>query len=248
MIATTKRHCPPPNEHDWRFDAVRKECPVRAARLEGADPPDALITALDLALNKALDTGEVIIGFECKLSDPSAIRVVFQFQVSEALYDWFYNARTGYRSRYWMSPEEGQKFNSRLICRLRRTIDHCLPPVELLKGYTVRFVKSHPQDFRISDGWTHWERSKALASLCLYYSKVWICEDFLKEKGRARKLDLCCGLPLHVRGWDSPLATCPSGGDAWLDLKGAFVHQDGTLSQEKLPDERADAIHTTGFS
>jgi hypothetical protein len=51
-------------------------------------------------------------------TDASYERAVFCGTVEPTLFDWFFNARTGYRGAYYDSPEAGFRFNRTLIDNL----------------------------------------------------------------------------------------------------------------------------------
>lgn len=55
-------------------------------------------------------------------TDSSYERAIFCGTVEPTLFDWFFNARTGYRGAYYDSPEAGLRFNRSLIDDLAPTL------------------------------------------------------------------------------------------------------------------------------
>jgi hypothetical protein len=240
-----------PGESDWGFQEIADVCPERAARLARAEPHDALIEALAATLERAL-TADARVGFDGVGNDLSAPRVTLQFLVPTGLYDWFFNARTGYRGQYWISPENGLALNAQLLHRLRNIIENWAPRSGV-EGREIWVVK-HGHDREDIDKGPHTEsRDTVLASLDPRLSKIWICERLIQRSGTP---------PVHMQfGFVGPklciprwkerglFAPFPEEGEAWLDIKGAYVQPNGKVEQpNKSPEERADQIHKTGWT
>ena len=237
-----------PNESDWGYQEIADLYPERASKLARAGPADALIDALDSALMKAL-ANDIRVGFDGIGNDLSAPRITIQFPVPTKLYDWFFNARTGYRAQYWISPDVGQTFNTQLLHRLRTTIGKWAP-CSGVEGREI-WVKKHNNDREdIDQGPRTESRNTVLTSLDPRLSKVWICE---------RRIERNCGpLVLMPIGSRDPKLCIPRWhgtglfapfpeGDAWVDIKGGYVQPDGRVEQpNKSPEKRANDIHETG--
>jgi hypothetical protein len=156
----------------------------RAKRLANAGSPDALIDAICEALHVALAVGEVRIGFDWKGTVISTWRTTFQFRVDERLYDWFFNARTGYRAHFWVGCEAGLDFNAKMISRLRGIIERHLTGPNV-KGHKVR-VEGDRKD--VSEGMMWLCRSEVLASLDPGQAKFGYANACcLKARPRARR-------------------------------------------------------------
>lgn len=129
----------------WRYvgraDDVRIE--ALAHPLPNADLPDAL--RLGLALN--------CFHREPRDNDPTFKRAVFCGTVDTRLFDWFFNASTGYRGAFFESPECGSRANRMLIDKL----------AELL----VQWALSQRLDN---------DREWVLASLSKPSAKAWLAE------------------------------------------------------------------------
>lgn len=116
-----------PDESSWRFDAIACSEPDRASALKEAGPPGALIEALVSALEQAFGIGDVRLGREPAGSQWDDCRAVLQFEVGARVFDWFFNARTGYRAHFRVRYECGLKFNNQIVEALRLRLDASLP-------------------------------------------------------------------------------------------------------------------------
>lgn len=201
-------------------------------------------------MRKAL-TDDVRIGFDGVTNDVSAPRLTLQFPVSPDLYDWFYNARTGYRAQFWISPDTGLAFNAGLISRLRGVVDQWAPPV--VDGREIWVVKHNDAREDVDKGTRSIERAVVLASLDPGLSKIWICERRIRHDGE-RPDPMPFGLvdpKLKIPRWEGNglLAPFPENGRAWLDVKGAYVQSTSKVEQpNKSPLDRARKIHCTGWT
>lgn len=104
----------PITDTNWSFEHIRAVDATRAARLESCGPPIELLANLQAALDQQITKGECRIAVDSRRGEFIELRAIVQFQVSPDLYDWFFNARTGYRAQFWVSPEAGTAFNRRL--------------------------------------------------------------------------------------------------------------------------------------
>jgi hypothetical protein len=238
------------SEDDWSFQRIKEACPERASKLAKAGTCDELVEALDLALARAVADEDVRIGFDGINNDHSAPRVTVQFPVRAHLYDWFFSARSGYRAQYWISQENGENFNRRVISRFKCTINCSLPALDVVGAHKIRVDNEGYTRRDFSEGLHPINRSIVLNSLDPETSKVWICERLLpEEKGEARTLCVFEGLELTVRRWKHAHAPYPKA-DFWLDLKGGYVQRDGKVmpQPQKAPQVRARDIHCSGWS
>src|SRR5215471_9835160 len=103
------------SETEWSFHKIESAEPQRAATLKAAGSPNALIQALGSALVQGFDGDGVRFGRERNSSQPDDWRSVLQFRVGTSLFDWFFNAKTGYRAHFRKSPETGLEFKDAIV-------------------------------------------------------------------------------------------------------------------------------------
>src|SRR5688572_15375600 len=97
---------------DWSFQEFVASDTTRAVRLEQAGSPTDLVEALVAALGLASKMKALICAWEFSEDRPLDCRAVVQFRVEPTLFDWFFNARTGYRAHYRTHPTYGIEFNA----------------------------------------------------------------------------------------------------------------------------------------
>jgi hypothetical protein len=222
---------------DWSFDDIRETEPARAGKLEAAGSPDELVAVLTAELRKACrepDRRLSPLGWERRNDAPDQHRAVVQFRVERDVYDWFFNARTGYRAHYRASPEAGIAFNGEIVEALRDVLAEHLPP-------TVRTVEIDIGMQRL--GGARVPSVQFLHTLDPKLSKVWW--GVTPVGGGDERAPGVTGPKLRVGGgkWWRAFLMEPDG---WLDLKGAFANGDGRLDQPKSPMDRARKLHTDG--
>ena len=256
---------------DWSFEEIRVCDPERATRLEAAGSSDALVAALAEALEKAVERGDVRYGLDSLDDQFVECRAIIQFKVDPDLYDWFFNARTGYRARYWISADAGAAFNTEITEALWGFLTRRLPQllgVRLIRAKRIK-ISAHEdsrEDYDIGDKTV--PRGSIVRSLDPSVSKVWIGERLMENKcgrlpdiGFATLREAARGPKLRVPLWRdavNPLtrgdpgeglrAPYPLPEYAWLDLKGAFVGSDGSVKQLKDPKERAVGLNHCGWT
>src|SRR5260370_26000196 len=187
------------SEKDWRVEERRARDPCRGARLECCGSPDELIDDLAQSIS-TIEVEDIRIGVDSK-----ECRATVQFRVTPELYDWFYNGRTGYRGTFWISPENGMKFNGRIVAAVAKVL-------------TERLAETIPaRKIRVRDdgAWCDvgqiigYRRQKLLRSLAPKISKIWIAEQLMGASTGLMK-DTLCLLPkaekLSVPRW-------PGGGE-----------------------------------
>lgn len=226
-----------PNESSWRFDAIASSEPDRASALKVAGPPRALIKALQSALEEALGIGEVRLGREHAASQWDDCRAVLQFGVGAQLFDWFFNARTGYRAHFRVCYECGLMFNNQIIETLRLHLDGSLPI----------FVPGRELNSEFEDcGEAQIPKGFLIASLASDLSKVWFCTKRIGPSGEIELLPTgVVGPRILLDGEHSWAAPYRADNSAWLDVKGAFLGNAAPY-QPKDPIARAKRLQATG--
>jgi hypothetical protein len=192
--------------------------------------------------------------------------LIVQFQVSVDLYDWFFNARTGYRAQFWRGSAIGDAFNTYLVSRLREKILK-----RSSRGISARRVIVTP----IGDSKEEWcegaievDEDFVARSLHVELSKIWICEWLARRNGDGPSVNLGfavlsaagrCLPRLLIARWgeakspqgdvgEGTRAPFPIEEHAWLDIKGAFIDSNGLPTQLKPPSKRAEDIFTRGWT
>src|SRR5690349_7081010 len=99
----------------WSFDLIARNDAARAAQLQAAPPCDCLFAQCQEALSAALTSGQMRVGFDEAGANGDDLRAVLQFPVAQQLFDWFFNAHTGYRAQFRLAWENGLARNQALI-------------------------------------------------------------------------------------------------------------------------------------
>jgi hypothetical protein len=251
-----------PTESDWSFAKIFGESPTRATELERAGSPDALVPELAHALAAAINTDDVRFAVDSLNNAFKEVRVIVQFRVTPSLFDWFFNSRTGYRAHYWRGTNEGLAFNTFLVRRLTEILRS-----RISSSQAARRIKL------VSVGQSREERDcgpfelppRLLEeSLSSHLSKIWICERLIQHGSRNPRpigglASAAWMAKLVIPRWataqhpdtgergEGCRAPCPEAGEAWIDLKGAFVGR-GDAKQPKAPERRADDIWHRGWT
>lgn len=250
---------------NWSFEAIRHSNSIRAAHLDSSGSPEDLIQHLAASLAAACISGTLRVAVDSKDNTFVACRTIIQFRVQPGLYDWFFNARTGYRAQFWIAPDHGMIFNERVISSLKGVLSECLPGIVTARRIKVITTESREE---IDCGVSAIPRGELLGSLAPVASKIWICERLYDpEGGPVRNIGFAVlseaeqsPAKLNVPRWTD--AICPGGMQSseglrapwptdeysWLDLKGAFLAIDGPAYQLKPQNERADQIHSCGWT
>lgn len=253
---------PEPLASDWGFDNIRAADGKRAGHLEHASPSSALVAATADALTTAIKRRDVRIGVDSKDNLFKACRTIVQFPVDRDLYDWFFNARTGYRAQFWSSTGDGIAFNAAISSALAaQFLDRLSFPVPARKIVTIKTNGAREDRDAGSIALDHDLASKSLGCAV---AKVWICERLMSAEGvitnifapvlaaAAREGKLIIprwveGAGNHCTG-EGLLAPYPDPEYAWLDLKGSFIAGDGSADQIKPDSVRAKALHECGWT
>lgn len=122
---------------DWSFRRISDVDRVRAARLESAGSSDDLVGSLAEALSGAADRGELRIAVDSIRNTFTERRAIVQFRVAPELYDWFFNARTGYRARFWIDPKVGLAFNIQIVETLAAVLSRGEPTTVIARQVEV---------------------------------------------------------------------------------------------------------------
>jgi hypothetical protein len=179
---------------------------------------------------------------------PGFDRLIASYNSPE-LYDWFFNARTGYRAQFWIDPETGAAFNSSIVDALREVLRLRLPAAVI----TVRCIEVIISGFSREDrdvGAMEVTRDELAKSLSPAISKICIGERLysvrgepVAEIGKAVLLEAARSpAKLDVPRWaearhpkgekgEGLRAPFPDLEDSWLDLKGGFLDGEGKTSQ-----------------
>jgi hypothetical protein len=160
----------------WSFEAIESVDPTRAAALKAVGSPNQLIAALRTALRSSFDGKDVRLGFERAEERREDRRAVVQFAVGKQLFDWMFNARTGYRAHFRVNADRGLAFNDRIVESLRVVLANRLPDLVSCVDLSEKFDDCG----RISVA-----RSKFLASLTCERSltKLWFCTRRIGNQG-----------------------------------------------------------------
>jgi len=185
----------------------------------------------------ALTSAQLRFGFDEAGPNADDLRAVLQFPVARQLFDWFFNAHTGYRAQFRLGWENGLARNQALIELLR---------VPLRAAGAMEIAAR-----RLS--WTFENRglgptsmSRVLTSLDPYLSKVWFCKKLMQADGQVTDLRVeLSGPRLPFDDYDSWASVIADEGECWLDVKGAFVGPRG-LYQLKDPAYRAQEMQRKG--
>jgi hypothetical protein len=145
-------------------------------------------------------------------------RAVFQFPVGADLFDWFWNARTGFRAQFWLNPNTGTRANARMA----ECVASVLPAGERLGP----------------DGWPLFDP---------IISKCWFAEDIRKLEQHVLIDYFRTASSLTVTRWGEVRALRPNDGETgWLEIMGQFSSSIWALITP-APDKRARLMHRDGF-
>jgi hypothetical protein len=114
-VASESAYAPLPDRSTWRFDRISIEDPDRASALELLGTSEQLLDAVAAAFEHAVLNGRVRFGREHAEDARGGCRAVIQFHVRAALFDWFFNGRSGYRAHFWADPLDGIAFNDQMV-------------------------------------------------------------------------------------------------------------------------------------
>lgn len=230
-----------PNPSQWSFAKIRDADAVRAAHLEDASDFEQILSSIVRELAHSLALGKFFVGVDY-FKDRGNQRVTLQFNVTPKLYDVFFNARSGYRAHYWVSPEYGQEANAKVLQTLWMAMSASLP--NQVEARVIE-VKEEFKRVDVDRGSMTIAHSLMQASLTHVAGKVWVCERQMEGiEGPLKDIPVSDGLALSVVGWKKAHAPLPDSQSTFLDLKGGFVSGE----QPKDPWVRAKDIYRNGWS
>ena len=226
-----------PSMQNWSFDKIAEYDHSRAQALIAAPSTAALLKAISNQFDTSLRVDRVRVGWEQSEKCQAEERVVFQFHVGKYIFDMFFNSRYGYRAMFYDHWESGLRFNDEIIESLRNR-------VVAISGQNLpaRRLTASFEDC----GSVMVPRAKVINSLAPRLAKIWFCSKLIQPDSGIE--DLPSGLigPRILLGdedsWNAPLR---DDGDAWLEVKGAFLGTNGPY-QVKDPELRAQKIQLRG--
>jgi hypothetical protein len=221
----------------WSFKELEQQDPSRAAMLECAPSPKAVADAITDKFCAAVITKELRIGLEEASANSNHLRAVLQFPVGATLFDWFLNARTGYRAQFRETWELGLKYNGEIIEAIRQSVLRlCARSVEACR------LNASFEPLRF----TTVNIDAVLQSLHAKLSKIWFCTSLIEKTGTITALPLgLTGSRILLESGETWAAPYREEADAWLDVKGAFVGDNGPY-QPKDPAARAKRLQIAG--
>jgi hypothetical protein len=100
--------------------SARSQPSIPRGRASGVRPIACADSALIVRrFQAALAGGGLRISWSESRERPSDCRLVMQVHVGEKLYDWFFNARTWYRTQFRQESERGNAYNRDLIAAIQ---------------------------------------------------------------------------------------------------------------------------------
>jgi hypothetical protein len=224
-------------EREWSFSDIATHDPERASRLESAPPPEQLATLILQRFEGALDSSDLRVGWMESRDRPPDSRIVLQFHVGEKLYDQFFNARTGYRARFRFDWRLGFEYNRALVEAMRDIV-----AARSSEKFAARHIKGEFEDC----GKIEVTREQVLDSLAPDFAKLWWCGHLMSNDGHVRRVvPSFTGPRIQVDVETRWAGIFSSEVDAWLDLNGAFLGEDGPY-QLKDPVLRAMELQADG--
>lgn len=241
----------------WNFDEIRGIDPERAEKLENAGSPDDLIFHLEECLRKSVENCQLRLAVDSIGNEFTECRSIVQFRVSPELYDWFFNARTGYRAQFWINPDDGRAFNEQLTQALRDVLALQLTST-VVTARLIELVNKKPRKER-DIGERRISVDRFIASLSQTDAKIWICERLYSHEASITDIRSILiasppsAIPVIDRWRDVALeaglrAPYPNQEHSWLDLKGGFIGPDGKANEGKSQIQRAQDIHDRGWT
>jgi hypothetical protein len=178
-----RRFLAPPSGHvpmssvEWNFAEIEQSDPGQVARLTAVGNAKDLLSALEAELRTAIQKNTTRFGVDCHHGNP---RAIVQFPVTPEVYDWFFNARTGYRAQFWEGPDVGDQYNRRILTTLREVLEG-LPDQITARKIAVQIVGDSRDE--IDEGPITISREKIFQSLDPQVAKIWICERVIQMDG-----------------------------------------------------------------
>lgn len=223
----------------WDFDEIAYVEPARAEHLKAAPSPGQIAALAVQKFEVAFARCAVQVGWAEARDRPPDARVVVQFEIGCGLYDWLFNACTGYRAQFRLDPELGWEYNRELIDAFRGVLAARLP----------KTIKARRLDGDFNDlGTIDISLKQVLQSLDPDLSKLWCCGRLLLGDGQVRDLiPSASGPRLRIDAATTWPAFAMPDPDAWLEVNGAFLGPDGPY-QFKSPTLRGQTLSATGMA
>jgi hypothetical protein len=172
-----------------------------------------LARTLAESLDQAIDYANFRIAIDSKENKFVERRAVVQFQITPDHYDWFFNARTGYRAQYWIDPAVGTAFNMRIVELLAEVLTFRLPPLITARRVEVLTISGSRQER--DTGSIDIARNEIAKSLRPDASKIWLGERLYSLSGGPKKEE-----SQHVQalaGWLCELSQTDKQNNAQLE-------------------------------
>lgn len=215
------------SDADWRI--CGSVCAERRYRLlKGAPSSASLIAVFGKAATCQAEDGSLKISWHEASEARGHFRVEATVFVTSEQFDWIFNGSTGCRAAYWVSVDEGRRFNSLLLQSIE-------PAFRMAWLGCARQVS-----------WEH-----ARLSLVGKHSKLWAPERKISAPNECEDWG-AHGLLIPDRWWkenDYNEGTClPMPWPPRLEVKGTFINPEGHDWLPKKKARRHDEIHETGFT
>lgn len=183
----------------------------RRAMLEEVSSP--AVFAARLLKAASVSAEHVRLGWEESGDCPGHHRATLQVWAGEALFNQFFNGRSGYRAAFWQHYKCGLRMNNIIINEARRSIVGKMP--KILTCVTLGIGGVAGDSVAVV-------RSTFLASLEPYVAKVWWCENLIQDERRIEQLlpSLTGGGRAGPKLWPTVEADDTK---AWLEIKGRFL-------------------------
>lgn len=222
----------------WTLGEFDAHDPERAQHLRQAPPWQELVGSVRDALRVALESNSARFGLDESGRDSDDLRGVVQFQLDKPLFDWFFNATSGYRAQFRIGSANGLAMNAHLICELASELTRFADADIALHRYTCEFTYKESTPDKVC---------RVATTLDPRLSKVWVCEKLIGRTGQIEQLFVSrTGPKLRLSETDSWSSLYPEDACGWLDVKGAFVPSVGRPYQLKSPEARASTLEERG--
>ena len=225
-----------PNAAEWRFDHILEGAPHRAAALEAAGSGTEFTAAMEAAFRRNFSNDEARFAYEEAEACKTDLRVLCQIHLTPQEFDWFFNARTGYRAHFRMAPESGLRLTAELVSLLRQALE---------LGGAEELLGRHLNAWFVDLGPVRIPKRFALRSLDPDISKIWLCGKLIDANGSQRDLPTGATEPRLIVGDMEWLAWYRDAPHTWIEVKGGFVGPRG-IYQVKDSWGRALKLSRTG--
>lgn len=218
--------CPSVSREEW---LVNEELiGERKERLLTVPTAGKLLECITNEAHEAASTYEIQISLIQASDKPGYYRVEAKIPVSEILWDQFFNGRTGYRARYYISATQGSAFNRAIIEALTPSVLHAC------RNHTLRddgdLIRKSLEG-KYSKVWVVGDGQAFLDSLAALKIPRWV--SYWRDRDRDSKL-----------GLRVPLPSAPQ-----LDLKGTFIKPEtGEQWVDPIKFDRSDDIYSKGWT